>query len=224
MKNRNYILYIIVLVITLGLFGTAMYVSNYINVRKTNELKSIEDKIALDLLTTETLLNSPNEAACSTFKSSDLRQELDSLAERLSFMEDQVGKDNQDIYRLKRYYTQLQIRDYLLSKKMSQLCHFNSVFMLYFYPSKTECPQCNVQQYILRALTERYNQLEVYQFDFDVDSENIKFSIPVDFVPARPPFFYINGKLFVPFKNLDEATAAIDSFIATSSATTTKKK
>ena len=46
--------YILVFFITLGLFITASALSNYFGNKKIDQLKSIQDKIAIDILSSET--------------------------------------------------------------------------------------------------------------------------------------------------------------------------
>ena len=45
--------YLIVLLITGGLFFTAIYLSNYFGNQKLDQLKTIQDKIAIDILSSE---------------------------------------------------------------------------------------------------------------------------------------------------------------------------
>ena len=47
--NFDWKKYLIVFLITLGLFFTAIYLSNYFGNQKINQLKTIQDKIAIDI-------------------------------------------------------------------------------------------------------------------------------------------------------------------------------
>ena len=221
MRNHSFIIYIVAFFITMGVFGGALFTSSYINNRKTDELKAIEDKIALDLITAETQLSTFNETSCESFTSSTLRDELDSLSARLNFMEDQVGKNNPDIFRLKRYYTQLQIRDFVLTKKMSDNCKSNKIFIFYFYTTKTPCINCAEQEYILKSVASKYKQVEAYHFDYDLDTPSVRPFISN--IPTSGPFISINSTTYPLFTNLESMTAIIEA-IASSSATSTIKK
>jgi len=53
-NNIDWKKYLIVFLITVGLFVTAIYLSNYFGSKKINELKTIQDKIAIDILSSET--------------------------------------------------------------------------------------------------------------------------------------------------------------------------
>ena len=52
--NFDWKKYLIVFFITVGLFATAYYLSEYFGGKKVEELKSIQDKIAIDILSSET--------------------------------------------------------------------------------------------------------------------------------------------------------------------------
>ncbi|MBX4198010.1 hypothetical protein KW782_01605 [Candidatus Parcubacteria bacterium] len=188
------------LAITVTIFIGAFFISQYLNERKTSELKAIEDKIAIDILSFETQFDIFEESSCLTFNKSSIRSELQSLDQKLIFLEGQVGANDPEVFRLKRYYSLLQIRDYLLTKRMSEQCNFDTVFLLYFY-SHENCPECQTQEYILRSVRDNYPQVEIYTFDYDVDLSAIRTLINLHNIPNNPPIIDINGKLYAPFKS-----------------------
>jgi hypothetical protein len=140
MKRINTKLYFVTFLTTLVVFSAAFFISNYINKKKTEELKVSIDKIAVDILSYETQYDLLKDSSCKNYDGLSLRSELDSLGSRLDFMESQVGEDNPDVSRLKRYYSILEIKDYLLKKRMSEGCRLNSVLVLYFYAEKKRLP------------------------------------------------------------------------------------
>ena len=56
--------YLIVLLITVGLFATAIYLSNYFGNQKINQLKTIQDQISIDVLSSETQFSLLSELSC----------------------------------------------------------------------------------------------------------------------------------------------------------------
>ncbi len=46
--------YVLALVITGAIFGTALYVSNYLNDRRLAEIRATQDNISIDILSLET--------------------------------------------------------------------------------------------------------------------------------------------------------------------------
>src|SRR5258708_38367756 len=89
--------YFYVLVITSLIFFTAIYLAGYFNDKKLDEVKSIEDKIAIDLLSSETEYSLLQESSCKNLGTPVLSQELGSLAEKLSYAEGQLGEKNADV-------------------------------------------------------------------------------------------------------------------------------
>src|SRR5207244_4510747 len=92
---------------------------------------------------------------------------LSSLGSQLSYMESQGG-NVAEVTRLKRLYSLLEIKDYLLMKQIAAKCKLKSVFVLYFYSNKGNCEDCAKQGYVLTALAQKYPQLRIYSFDYDL--------------------------------------------------------
>ncbi len=215
--------YIFTFFITIAIFLVALWASTFITRQKTAQLKADEDRIAINILSLETEYQLLNDSSCKSFNRESLRKELDNLSSRLQFLESQVGYDNPEVFRLKRYYSLLQIKDYLLTKKMSGECNLDTVFVLYFYANK-DCPDCLTQDYLLRAVRSLYPQVEVYNFDYYLDLGAVKTLITLHNIPAAPPVIDINGKAYATFPDLQSLRNIIDAElpVATSTATTTK--
>ncbi|MES2436685.1 MAG: hypothetical protein V4519_01630 [Patescibacteria group bacterium] len=219
MKKINFKIYIIALFLTITVFGVAFVISEYINKRKTNELKAIEDKISIDILSFETQFDIIEESSCKEFDRSTLRTELSSLSSKLDFLEGQLGENDPEVFRLKRYYSLLQIRDYLLTKRMNDECDYGKVFILYFYSNKN-CATCQTQEYILRAIQNEYPQIEIYTFDYDIDLPAVKTLISQHNVPNALPIIDINGKNYAAFDSLASMESVIQPFLEQATSTT----
>jgi len=213
--------YLATLIATVGIFIGGVYIGNYVNERRTEELKTAVDKIAVDILSYETQFELVKEASCATFDRAPLREDLDTLASRLNFMENQVGKDNPEVFRLRRYYSLLEIKDYLLAKKMNEECDKPTAFILYFYSNEETCTECRRQQYILDAIESKYEPVEIYTFDYDVDLPVVQTLVNLHNIPKTPPIIDINGKIYAPFESLEAMDAIVKPIIEP--ATTTEK-
>jgi hypothetical protein len=194
--------YIITFVITAGIFITVFYVTKIVNERKLSEIKSIQDKIAIDLLSSETQFSLLKRSTCTQDGSSLLAPEIGTLGERLAFMENQLGTDNADVVGLKKYYSLLQMKDYLLGMELSQKCSFKPIYILYFY--KNKCTDCEKQGYALTALREKYPELRVYSFDADLDLSAIStletiYKVSNNHLPA----LVINEKLYTDYQSIE---------------------
>jgi len=223
MRPVNIKLYIITFLLTVTIFLAAFLSSAYFTRQRTEELKAMEDKIAIDILSFETQYELLKDSSCKTFNKKSLREELDVLASKLEFLESQVGKQNPEVFRLKRYYSLLQIKDYLLTKKMSDECKLNLVFILYFY-SDENCPECQTQKYMLDEISKTNPAVEVYSFDYELDLSAVQTLITLHNIPKQPPVIDINGIIYPPFSSLEAMIAQIaDLTTATSTKSTPKK-
>ena len=95
--------YIIVFFITLGLFLTAMYVSDYFSNKKLAQLKSIQDKISIDILSSETQFSLLSELSCKNVSDSILSGELGDLGSKLEWGQNNMNNNDELLY-LKKYF------------------------------------------------------------------------------------------------------------------------
>lgn len=195
--------YIIVLFITSTIFISGLWLSNYFSNKKIDQLKNIESKISLDLMSSETQFSLLQEQSCKDVSNSILSSELNSLADKISYSESNIGTDNTDVVSLKKYYSLLEIKDYLLMKKIRERCGEKSIFILYFYKNDN-CDDCTKQGYVLTSLREKYPDLRVYSFDYNLDLSAIKTMTSIYKVPDNLPAIVINGKVYSGFKSLED--------------------
>ncbi|OGI75575.1 hypothetical protein A3C67_00600 [Candidatus Nomurabacteria bacterium RIFCSPHIGHO2_02_FULL_42_19] len=172
-NNIDWKKYLIVFLITISLFLTASYVSNYFGNRKIDQLKSIQDKISIDILSSETQFSLLSELSCKNISDSALSGELGELGSKLEWGQENLGATEEVSY-LRKYYSLLQIKDYLLMKKISDRCKVKSAFILYFYTTAENCSECEREELVLTALREKYPELRVYSFDYSTDLSAVK--------------------------------------------------
>src|SRR3989344_6376947 len=156
MYFEGYRKYILVFIITTTIFVIAFSISNYSNQKRVENIESIEDKIALDLLSSEVQFNLFKEFSCKGANIPILSGELNSIAEKLSYAEENLGITNPEVVRLKKYYSILEIKDYLLMQQISQKCKEKQLFILYFYSNDGDCKDCKRQGYVLTDLREEF--------------------------------------------------------------------
>jgi hypothetical protein len=221
MPNLNWKKYLWTLLITVAIFITAFTLSNYFNDKKINNLKDIADKISTDIMSSETQYDLLAESSCKDITSNVLSQELNTLAQKLTYSEQNLNNNSSDLLRLKTYYTLLQIKDYLLMKKISVKCGTKPVFILYFYSK--DCTECEQQGYVLTYLREQYPDLRIYSFDYNLDNPALHTLISLYKVKNTLPALVINDKVTNGFIDKDKLTATLPTWmLGTSTATTTK--
>lgn len=202
---------LIALIVTIVLFFTVLSAVDYLNDLRIQELSAIEDRIAIDTLSLETQFDLLAEAPCDDLSEGTvLSGQLGDLAERLSFTEGRLGDSNEEVLKLKRQYTLLQIKDYLLMKRLSRECsELKPVFVLYFYSNAGDCPECAEAGFALSYLRSEYPTLRVYSFDYNLDLGALKTLIAVLGIEEPLPAYVINGKNVNKLVSLSDLEATL---------------
>lgn len=202
---KDYTRYILALFITVVVFVTAFALSNIISTKRVSEVKGLQDKIALDILSLETQFDLVREVSCANVDSTVLSSEINNLAEKLTFTENERGADDEQVIYLKRYYALLQIKDYLLSKRLTEKCSTKTVSVIYLYSNKPEtCEKCREQGLVLTYLRENYPELRVYAFDKDLDLSAMRTLLSIYKVQGELPALIVNDKVYYGFKSRED--------------------
>jgi thiol-disulfide isomerase/thioredoxin len=228
--------YLITFVITAIIFSAMLYINSILDQKRVVDVKGVQDQISLDLLSSETQFNLLREASCENIGSSTvLSTELNSLAKKLSYLEsNDTGKPNPELIYLKKYYSLLEIKDFILMKQINQKCASKPISILYFYGNKSDCADCEKMSYVLTELREEYPELRIYSFDTNLNLsaiDTLKSVYHID--PIALPALVYNENTYAGFKSIDNMKEIIPALKkldklkaksqqATSTATSTK--
>ena len=221
--------YLIVLLITAFLFATAAYLSNYFSNKKIDQLKTIQDNISIDVLSSETQFSLLSELSCKDISDSVFSDQLSELGNKLSWSQDNLGNTDEVTY-LKKYYSLLEIKDYLLTKQISARCGQKTAFILYFYTTAANCSLCQQESLELSTLRTEYPDLRVYSFDYSTDLSAVASMLQIYKIKDTAlPALVINDNVLTGFHSIDELDALVKSAFnlqtipATSTKTPTQK-
>jgi hypothetical protein len=206
MKNLGK--YIFVFLITSGIFITAWYLSTYVNKQKIAEIRDIQDKVAIDILSSETQFSLLEEMSCQDLTRSVFSEEISSLASKISYSEQNVGAKD-EVLMLKKQYTILQVKDFLLTKRIGERCGKPPVTILYFYGNKDSCSDCVKQGYVLDAMHEQFPELRIYSFDYNLDLSTIRALRSIYKIDNTLPALVVGNKTMSGFKTVEELTALL---------------
>ena len=201
--------YIYAFVITAVIFGTAIYVSNYFSQKRFAEIQNIEDRISLDILASETQSALLQETSCKNTATSSLTSELGDLASKLDAAESQSGATNQSVLDLKKQYSLLEIKDYLLMKSVTAKCGSRPTFILYFYSNQGDCSDCQKMGYVLTALHDSFPDLRIYSFDYNLDLEAIHTLRSIYGLSSTLPALVVNGDPYYGYRSLDDLISTV---------------
>lgn len=200
----DYRKYLITFVITIFIFGTALLFSNTLNQKKLEDVRAIENRVALDILSSETQFALLEETSCRDIGPGFLSEELGSLGEKLTYAENQTEFNAENLEYLRRSYFLLEIKDYLLMKRLTEKCGIKPTFILYFYSTKGLCEDCEKMGYVLTALREKYPDLRVYSFDYHLDMGAIRTLVSIYKVEPSLPALIINEKAYYGFRSMED--------------------
>jgi thiol-disulfide isomerase/thioredoxin len=223
MQKNDYKKYLYAFGITCIIFFTAIYAANFLSNKRLQELHSIQDQIATDLLSSEVESNLLQEFSCKDISQTTLSEELGSLGEKLSSEENARGADDPEVVSLKQNYSLLQIKDYLLMNNINDKCGAKNIMILYFYSKK--CDDCERQGLVLTKLHEDYPNVRIYSFDYDIGVSAVKTLISINEILPKQPALVIGNDNYYGFRSEDDIKKIIPSLkTPQKQATTTSAK
>lgn len=219
--------YLIALGITVAIFATAFYIASRIDAQRIADIQAAEDQLSVDLLSEQTQFELLGNLDCTSIGQQPiLSDEVNSLAERVSTAEQNLGSDNPQVIALKKQYSLLEIRDYVLLQQETQKCpNLHPVYILYFYSNNGDCPDCSQAGDVLTYLRQTYPSLRVYAFDYHLDLSALQTLIKLRKVTGPLPAYVIDSKQPIyGFKTLPEMEKLLPlKLLATSTASTTQQ-
>jgi hypothetical protein len=205
--------YILAFVITAAIFGTAFYIAARLDARRVADIRSTQDAISVDILSSEVQFDLLGSFDCSSLSEVPvLSEELNDLASKLSVAEQNLGSTNEQVVLLKKQYSLFEIKDYLLLRQVARQCSsFKPVYILYFYSNAGDCSDCGRAGEVLTYLRETYPDLRVYSFDYNLDLSALRTLIDLRGIQGNKlPAFVINNRAPVyGFKTLQEMEGLI---------------
>ena len=221
----NWKKYFYAFVITAIIFATAIYLSNYFEQKKIDDIRTIQDKISIDIMSSETQFSLLEESSCADLGSqSALSDELGSLEDKLTYTERDRGVSDPEVQTLKQYYSLLEIKDYILMQKIAEKCGKPPLTIIYFYSTDNSCADCEREGYVLTDLRTQFPELRVYSFDYNLDISAVKTLIAISKVENKLPAVFIKDKMYYGFQSESDIEKIMPEIMATSTATTTTTK
>lgn len=197
--------YVFVFVVTILIFLGALIVSNKISNKRIAEIKAIESNISMDILASETQFALLKDSSCKAIDhSTAFSEELSSLAAKLSYMEDDLGSNNPEVISLKKYYSLLQVKDYLLVKQVKEKCGVKPITVIYFYSNAGDCEECVREGYVLTKLRAEFPELRIYSFDYNLDLSVVKTMKSIYGVRNTLPALNIWEENYYGFKSAED--------------------
>lgn len=187
-------------------FLLGVFVGETMTNAKVNQVINLAEEIRLDILDLELQQDLLRYEPCGKTYLYSLGSKLDDIGTRLAYLEEERGKQDSQVIELKKPYTMLQIRHYLLIKNRAQECSEDYIIILFFYSNKQEyLGDSEKQGYVLKYFSDKYGyeKVKIYALDSDLDLgviEMLKEQYNVSVYPTT----IVNERIFVGFTSQEE--------------------
>ena len=202
-RNISFSKFLIAFTLTLCIFLIGVIIGNYVISYKIDKYAEYEEDLKIKLMASEIESILINEARCNMINEMPLTQSLYDLTTKLTYLENQLGWDNNKVWKMKEYYSLIELKHWMYINAINKKCNLNYTTILYFYSNKGDCPKCENQAFVLGHLKKKY---DVFLYSFDINMENAALNTikQIYNVKNETPTLVINKKTLSGFKNLNE--------------------
>jgi hypothetical protein len=187
------------LMFVVGLFVGATFVN-----QKIAKINTMEEAMKFDLASVELQDMLIRQEPCSPIAS--FEEELADMESKISYMEDQLGKKDAKVIDLKKYYSIIELKHYLLMNERKGKCGGNYSLILFFYSNADEALLDSEKQgYVLDSIRRGYGpeKVKIYSLDKDLDLDIIRTFVELYKIKDAPTLVIGSG-VYPGFKSLDE--------------------
>ncbi|MEM2948480.1 MAG: hypothetical protein QXY05_02980 [Candidatus Anstonellales archaeon] len=173
MRKINFPLYVAAFLIATFIFGAGLYLGIVIEQEAAKSIRSsIEESMGRISDVQLILLIEKSPSFCPVYEEGLAKAfgETEALGQELEYLEKQKQVYDPE---LKNKYFSLELRNYLMAKKVKEMCGGNFSLALYFYSK--DCPECEKQGKELTLAREKSNwSLKVFSFDGSSESSIVR--------------------------------------------------
>jgi len=197
-KNFSIQKSLLILFFTIIIFFSGIYIGKLGDAAKMNSLNDFYDDLKIETLSTEIEFQLMENSICETNDFSIISDRLNDLSIKLNYMENNLGFDDERVIRLKKYYSILEMKHWLLANKQIKQCGIattiNNSIILYFYANGNNCDDCDRQGTVLSYVKENYPDMKIYSFDINLDLPSITALRKIYNVSDVTPSLIINNQ------------------------------
>lgn len=201
--------YLIAFILTFLVFFLGILLGSFLNEIKYKDISILTQEFRTKALNFDVQGMLLREGLCTGVNVDTFDRDLIEISGHVQSLEDQLGKQDDQVVAMKEYYFLLEIRHWLFLKKLREDCNSNYDLILYFYSNDEEkCESCEGQGYILSYLRQKYDNIRIYSFDVDVDNPTVKLLIDLYSV-KQAPSIALNERLYTGFQERDALENAL---------------
>jgi len=201
------------LLLTIIIFSAGILLGNHNTNKKFSKVVDLSDNLRLETLGIEVEYDILAENICENEDALYLTSELFDISEKVDFMENELGSNNEQVTQLKKQYFILEARHWILAKKRVESClgnnkGLNNTIVLYFYSNQGDCPRCSEQGAVLTHLHKKYEGMKVYSFDMNIESPIVNVLKGLYDI-TNVPGLVVNDELHEGYMDIDKFTAFV---------------
>ncbi|MBN2421554.1 hypothetical protein JXB27_04715 [Candidatus Woesearchaeota archaeon] len=194
--------------LTVLIFLMIIVTNNYFNEMRMNEVKKIYNDIKMDAMNAEAQYEILSENPCLMMSFDPISSELFELGNKLTDMETTLGKTNEQVLDMKKYYSILEARHWLFVKKVSKQCNSSATPILFFYSNLEDCPDCESQGFVLNYVRKTIPNTQIYSFDVNLDSGAVS-ALKANYNVTEVPSIVIKEQKYTGFRDSDSVMEII---------------
>ena len=135
----------------------------------------LQNSVRNEIVNLETIDLLEKDNVCENYSINLISEKLDYTGELISLLEIKKGKADTEVLELKKLYTMLEVRHMLLMEEKNRLCDQDYDIFLFFYSNDENCEDdVEKTSFILSYLRKKYDNVRVYSFDSNLDSDLVK--------------------------------------------------
>lgn len=196
---------------TMLIFILGIQLGNYLTNIKLDKIDLLQNDMRIDILGLETQAFILNKNPCELSGLNIMADELYKTGEKLTFMESQLGKEDNSVKRLKNYYSILELRHWILLKEANSKCKTIQNLILYFYSNELTCSECETQGFVLDYIHNNKPSVKIYSFEYNLNNPAINTIKELYDINATDlPVLIINDKIYTGFKDKQEIESLLN--------------
>ncbi len=196
--------YLITFLLTLSIFIIGILVGMLASNYKVSKIESSQREIMTGVAMRDAYHKLIETDTCLFDKENFANEELFKVADRLTALERDLGTKDSEVVSLKKYYTALQVEEYLYLLRVKRQCKSENVLNLFFYSNdELKCANCLNQGFILTYVREKDPRLRTYSFDVDLGSPLIEVLMK-RYNITTVPSMVLNNKSYSGFRDKNE--------------------
>ncbi|HLC46399.1 MAG TPA: thioredoxin family protein [Candidatus Nanoarchaeia archaeon] len=197
-KKLQFSAYLAAFAITTLIFILGIMLGSYNNNKKLASVDNLEQEIKMSTMGNEIQYLLMSESPCDYVNSTEMAINLGNLGSKLTFMESQLGKDDERVVNLKEYYSLLELRHWLFLNKAKKECNLTYDLVIYFYSNEGDCADCEEQGHVLTYVHKKNPKFNVYSFDVNIGNPALD-TLKTRYSVESTPTIVINNNKFEGF-------------------------